>query len=180
MTEDKQGIFPTVCKLFTNAPEEVAGAAVGQHMATTQILLCGVPRALLALKGQRKPPSQVVCTTSRRTLFVSCPWLTLQVLAKAQRKGPRPAGLLSPNFQAQPPCQLPGRHHWRPGHSPAGYKDQPREPHRHAYVPPRRLQLWGSSEGAPASRPGVSHKPQEHAGGSRGGETGDTRHTMTI
>lgn len=140
MTEDKQGIFPTVCKLFTNAPEEVAGAAVGQHMATTQILLCGVPRALLALKGQRKPPSQV-CTTSRRTVFVSCPWLTLQVFAEAQRKGPRP------NFQAQPPCQLPGRHHWRPGHSPAGYKDQPQEPYRHAYVPPRRLQLWESSKG---------------------------------
>lgn len=134
-------------------------------------------RALLALKGQRTPPNQV-CTTSRRTVFVSCPWLTLQVLA--QRKGPRPAGLLSPNFQAQPPCQLPGRHHWRPGHGPAGYKNQPQEPHRHAYVPPRRLPLWESSEGAPASRPGASHKPQEHAGGSGWGETGDTRHTMTI
>lgn len=52
MTEDKQGISPTVWKLFMNAPEKVAGAAVGQHIATTQILLCGVTRALLALKGQ--------------------------------------------------------------------------------------------------------------------------------
>lgn len=43
MTEDKQE-FPTVWKLFTNAPEEVAGAAVGQPVATTQILLCGAPR----------------------------------------------------------------------------------------------------------------------------------------
>lgn len=33
MTEDKQGIFPTVWKLFTNSPEEVAGAAVAMYMA---------------------------------------------------------------------------------------------------------------------------------------------------
>lgn len=44
MTKDKQEFSPTVWKLFTNAPEEVAGAAVGQPMATTQILLCGAPR----------------------------------------------------------------------------------------------------------------------------------------
>lgn len=44
MTEDKQEFFPTVWKLFTNAPEVVAGAVVGQPMTTTQILLCGASR----------------------------------------------------------------------------------------------------------------------------------------
>lgn len=91
-----------------------------------------------------------------------------------------------PNFQAQSHCQLPWRHHWRPGHSPAEYRNQPWEPHRHVHVLPRRMQLLGRAtcrkavRGAPTRRPGASHKPQGHAGGSGWSETGNTRHTMTM
>lgn len=42
------------------------------------------------------------------------------------------------------------------------------------------LPVGKQGQGALTRRPGASHKPQGHAGGSGWGETGNTRHTMMM
>lgn len=184
MTEDKQEFSPQF------------GNCLQMHQRRWQVLLwtspwplpkycCVVPQETRSSSIKRPTEASWPCLYySRTAVFISCPWLTLQALAQGPETRPyasRPAVT-----ELSGTATLPWRHHWRPDHSPAGYRNQPWETHRRARVPPRRLQLLGRTtcrkavRGAPTRRPGASHKPQEHAGGSGWAETGNTRHTMTM
>lgn len=74
--------------MFTNAPEEVAGAAVGQPMATTQILLCGAPRTRSSSIERPTEASWTGLYYFQNCVFISCPWLTLQALAQGPETRP--------------------------------------------------------------------------------------------
>lgn len=73
------------------------------------------------LKGQQKPPGQA-CLTSRGAVLISCPWLTLQVLAQGPEKRPYASRPAVPKLSVAATLPITMEATLEAGHSPAGYK----------------------------------------------------------